>query len=267
MRGVAALLAAGATWVAVSGATPSIDLRGRIPDPAVIGGSIVSACLAGVGVLVVTGIPALAIAVGCLAALVPGARAARRASRARWERIRQWPDILAHVRNGLGSGSSITDTLIESFERAGGPFEVMAEDVRREAAFGGGLGAAVTAIRSSGVDPTTERVLVTLATASETGGRRVGQIVGTLSRSVADDIRLREAHDAALTEQRMTVGVALVAPWVMLMLAVVTNPQAGSAFARPSGAIVIGIGTAATVVGWTLARRAARLSEPPDVFR
>ena len=70
-----------------------------------------------------------------------------------------------------------------------------------------------------------------------------------------------------MTEQRLTAAVALIAPWALLVLTVSTNPQAAHAFRTPTGAIVIGVGMAATGIGYVLARRSAELSKAPRVFQ
>lgn len=267
MRGVAALAAAGATWIAVSGAIPKVaGPRLRLNGAAVARSALAGILVAGATMLG-TAMPGLAMGVGVLATVVPLARDARRAADEDWNRLREWPDILAFVRAGLASGLSVTDALLEALERASGSYAEIADLLRREALFGSGLDGAIGRIPSDRLDSTSHRILMTLATAARSGGPRVGEIVGTLARSVADDIRLREAHHAALSEQRTTIAVALVAPWAMLVLAVVTNPQARSAFSSPSGTAVIAVGLAATLLGWLLAARAARLSAPPEVFR
>lgn len=264
MRGMAALLAIGAVWIGVSGVVPRTRVRIRF-DGLTLLRAFVS--MAGVAVIVAaaTGVPAVAMAAGMVAAIVPIDRSLRRASEATWRRLRQWPDILARARSALASGVSVTDGLLDALEGAGEEYEALADGLRRSAVFGDGI-AGVVADPSVPTDATTKRILVTLSLAANSGGQRVGEVVGTLSRSIADDIRLREAHRAALTEQRMTVGVALFAPWVMLLLAVTTNPQAAEAFGSAGGTIVIAIGAAATILGWALANRTARISQPPEVF-
>lgn len=267
MRGVAVLLAASATWIAVSGTAPGFRPPALRVSPAAATAMVLTSCGTTGIAYAGTGILPLAVALGLLAGSVPILRATARAEAAAWDAVRAWPDILAQVRNGLAAGMPVTDALVEALARRGGAHAEVADLIRREAMFGGGLTAGVDMLRVGGLHPTSERVLVTLASASRSGGHLVGQIVGTLTRSVADDIRLREAHRAALTEQRMTIAVALIAPWLMLVLAVVTNPQAADAFGTTSGTIVIAVGAAATAIGGILARRAARLSAPPAVFR
>jgi tight adherence protein B len=70
-----------------------------------------------------------------------------------------------------------------------------------------------------------------------------------------------------MTEQRVTAGVALGAPWIILALSIATNPQAALAYATAQGAVVVGIGLVFTVTGWILSVRIASLSETPRMFK
>jgi tight adherence protein B len=271
VRGLAVLLAGGAAWTIATGSFPlarpgrAMTLR-PLPVSAVLL-SVAAAALGAFSAFVLSGIAAVGLAGGVMASIAPMSWIRRRAASAEMARLEMWPDILTQVRATLASGSTLADALIDALDRSGGEFTNMASVMRSEAAFGGGFGAAVTRLLADGPDATSRRVLVTLSAASETGGGRVAEIVAVLARSVADELRLRRAHDAALTEQRLTVSVALVAPWAMLVLAIATNPQAEEAFSTPTGAVVVMIGVVTTVSGWALSTRAARLSRPPAVFR
>ncbi len=121
--------------------------------------------------------------------------------------------------------------------------------------------------RQTWSDPLADRVLTTLEVAQSAGGSQVSVLLAALASSLGDELRLRRAHDAALTEQRLTAGIALLAPWVILLLSNATNPAAAEAFATPTGNLIVAGGLAATVVGYLLARRTARFSRPPRMFR
>ena len=95
----------------------------------------------------------------------------------------------------------------------------------------------------------------------------MGAVVVSLGASISDEIRLRRAHTAALTEQRMTAAVALAAPWILLTLTISTNPQAASAYRTATGTTVIIAGFVLTTLGFVAARRSARLSQAPRVMR
>jgi Flp pilus assembly protein TadB len=220
------------------------------------------AIASGVGLVgVLVGLPwpsLLAVAVGVVAvpAVVRRTRHSRTARAAR----DQWPDFLAHVRSRIGSGEPLPDAVRAAARSLGGPF------LDLDRAWGGSFLTELDAVRLAWADPVTDRVLMTMKVAAATGGAHVDAVLSALTASLSDEMRIRAAHEAALTQQRLTAGVALVSPWAILALSLATNPQAGSEFATATGrAIVIG-GGVATVGGYLLARRAARLSAPPRIF-
>jgi tight adherence protein B len=267
MRGLAVIAAASAGWVVVVGIDRPLRFSMPAIDAKAVGLSgLVAAVVMGVAYALLD-VAAAAIAMGLILGMVPLAVARRRRRDAETARRDRWPDVLMQVRSSVSAGSTLGDAIISAFSAGGGPFPDMAEIVRREVVFGGGLTAAMFKIRAAENDPTTDRILVALAAAGTSGGARVGEMISVLARSVADEIRLRKAHDAALTEQRLTVNVALFAPWVLLGLSIATNPQAQEAFSSPGGGAVIAIGFAATVFGWLLAMRTSRLKEPSRIFR
>ena len=125
---------------------------------------------------------------------------------------------------------------------------------------------ALEAERSRIGDPIADRVITSLVFAAQAGGGRVSDILGLLGQSVSDELRLRRAHDAALTQQRLTAAVALAAPWGLLLLTVATNPQAAEAYGTSEGARVVLIGLALTLSGFWAALRSARLSKPARIL-
>jgi Flp pilus assembly protein TadB len=92
-------------------------------------------------------------------------------------------------------------------------------------------------------------------------------VISSLGSSIADELRFRRAHTAALTEQRMTAAVALTAPWALLALTIATNPQAAAAYRTATGSAIIAIGFVLTALGFLAAHRSARLSQAPRVMQ
>lgn len=267
MRGVAVLCAAAASWVLVTGVLPRTTLKApRVPlrYAAIAGAAMV---VGGIVAFAALGVPVVAAAIALLAAMIPITIGQQR-ERAHHAVVRDaWPDVLSYTRTSISAGATLEDAFLTALQRNDAIDEEYVEIVRREVGFGGGFGAALDTIGNMHADPTTDRIAISLSAASGSGGSRVGEVVGVLAQSVADEIRLRKAHDAALTEQRWTVNVALIAPWALLALSVATNPQATVAYTTSQGVVVVGIGLLCTVSGWLLARRAARLSAAPRVFR
>lgn len=266
MRGLAALAAAGAVWVLIVGDLPGNGwrlprIRLRVLAIAAIAGSAGAAIALGV-----LGTAAPAVAIGVLCSAVPARLEQSRIAKRRSAQTDSWPDFLAHVRSSVAAGATLPDSFIDASERIGDDFRRYGNRVQHEVMYGAGFDVALTALRSELEDPVADRILATFMIAQKSGGHRVGDVLTTLGASVADEIRLRKAHDAAMTEQRWTATAALIAPWVLLSLSIATNPQAAIAFDAPQGVIVVAGGLAATGLGWLLAMRASKLSAPPRLF-
>lgn len=266
MRGLTVLAASGAVWVLVVGNLPIPAWRLPTIRPRVVAGALAAGVI-GAGVAFgFLGTLAPAAAIGVLCSAVPARFEQSRIEKVRRDRTNRWPDFIAHVRSSVASGTTLPDAFIDGSDRIGGDFSAYGGSVRHEIMYGAGFDAALTRLRSDLEDPVADRVLATLMIAQKTGGHRVGDVLAALGVSVADEIRLRRAHDAALTEQRWTATVALVAPWVLLSLSIATNPQAAEAFDTVEGMVVVGGGLIATGLGWLLAMRASMLSSPPRLF-
>lgn len=200
------------------------------------------------------------LAAGVGGALVPGVWRHRARERESRREAARWPDFLAAVRSRLATGAAIPSAVADAARHVGGRFADLATPP------GIPFSAAIAMARRRWGDPLADRVLTTLELANAVGGSQVGAVLGALASSVSEDLRLRRAHDAALTEQRLTAGVALCAPWVILAISVATNPASAQAFATPTGNLIVTAGVIATGLGYALARRSARLSRPPRLF-
>lgn len=235
-----------------------VSFRPRLPLGLGTGAAV------GIGVAALAasmGLPDMvAIAAGVLAAPLP---ASARQSARRREQMREaarWPDFLAAVRARIATGASLPEATRAAARHMGGHFT----DLDR--GLGEHFSATLARVRAEWADPLADRVLTTLSIAAAVGGRHVDSVLAALAVSVGDELRLRRAHDAALTQQRLTAGVALVAPWAMLGLSIATNPTAADSYSTPTGMWIVLGGLAATVTGYLLARRSARLSESPRLF-
>lgn len=260
MRSVAALAATLAVITAL-GVRPiplEVRLRPRLSPGTVIG------LVSGLSVWALTrsldAPPAVAVAAGVLTAPVP--MSLRRASvrRTAMRESSRWPDFIAAIRSRIATGASLSEATRAAARHLGGRF------IDLDRGPGEPFSTSLRRVRTDWADPLTDRVLTTLEIAAEVGGRHVDTVLAVLATSVGDELRLRRAHHAALTQQRLTAAVALVAPWAMLALSIATNPTAAESYSSRTGTLIVLGGLMATVTGFLLARRAAELSEPPRVF-
>lgn len=267
MRGTAVLLAAAAAAV-LSGFPLPHPRRSSLPRvrPALAAAGLAAGGAAGLVAVALGGNLAAAGALAAMGAAAPALAAAARARRAVEQAATRWPDFLAALRGRLSAGEALPDATAAASAASGERLGGLARRLGEGRAAGRPFTATLAEVREEWADPLADRVLTTLAAASGIGGERVGAVLSGLAGSVADELRLRRAHQAALTEQRLTAGVALGAPWALLLLTTATNPQAAAAYSTRTGTMVVLIGLAATSAGFWLSRRAARLSHMPRVF-
>ena len=266
MRGLAALTAAAAAWALAGLPLPAGPRRLSLPRPAVLVLAVLSGAVASLVAIALGGNTAMAAAVGGMGLAAPPLVAAARHRRAAEEAAGRWPDFLAALRGRLSAGEALPEATAVAAAGAGDRLAGLSRRLAEGRAAGRPFAVTLADVRAEWADPLADRVLTTLAAAAGIGGERVGAVLSSLASSVADELRLRRAHQAALTEQRLTAGVALGAPWALLLLTTATNPQATAAYSTRTGTMVVLIGLAATTVGFWLSRRAARLSRMPRVF-
>ena len=253
MRLIFATAAGLGVWALVGGArTVSLPRPPRWWMASAIAGLLLGA-RAGISLAASLGIAAMPIVI-----VEARRRSARRRATARISS--RWPDFLAVVRGRIATGEPLPDAVRVAARSIGGQFS------RLDRSWGGSFEDGLKEVQAEWEEPLADRVLTTIRVATETGGAHVDSVLSSLAFSLADEIRVRRAHEAAVAQQQMTAGVALVAPWLILALSVGTNPQASLEFSTSTGHFVLTVGAFATGVGYWLARRAARLSEPPRVF-
>lgn len=268
MRGVAAILAATGLWIAVTRRVPGVTVPSvTFPRGWVLSASVGTGVVTFIGTVGLFAVPAAGAALGVLAAAVPVAVWSGRTRRERNQLADAWPDFLARLRGSIAAGKPLPEAFVNAGGECPAPLLDAMAAVSDSTVYGEGFIAALDGLRHDLGDPMADRILMTITAAHRSGGHRVGAVLAALSTSVADELRLRKAHHAALTEQRLTAAVALAAPWGLLALTIATNPQAAATYRTGAGAAIVGGGLLATVIGYLAARRIARLSKPPRVFR
>ena len=266
MRGLAVLTAGAAAWVLAGLPLPAAPRCPSLPRPTVLALALLAGAAGSLVAIALGGNAAMAAAVGAMGLAAPPLAAAARQRRAVEEAAGRWPDVLAALRGRLSAGEALPEATAVAAAGAGDLLAGLGRRLAEGRAAGRPFADTLASVRAEWADPLADRVLTALGAAAGIGGERVGAVLAGLASSVADELRLRRAHHAALTEQRLTAGVALGAPWALLLLSTATNPQAAAAYSTRTGTMVVLAGLAATTAGFWLSRRAARLSRMPRVF-
>ncbi len=261
------ILAASAGWILSGAPVPGNLPRLRLPTIPSIGFALLTGAFAAVLTLLLTDVAVVVVAVALMATSLPLGLETIRLRRKRQQVIESWPDFLAGLRGFLAAGRSLPEAFSEAGSRAGGELGDLSREVRRRTSQGAAFDQALEHIRDTLADPTSDRAITLIGVAHRSGGSRVATVLADAGASIADEVRLRKAHEASLTQQRLTALVALVAPWVLLVLTVATNEAAAAAYRTTTGRSIVWFGLAATALGYLGARSAARLSEPRRIFQ
>lgn len=207
-----------------------------------------------------SGSPVIALA-GALAAPVALLSWLRGRARRRRRRLSEaWPDALAALIASVRAGVSLPEACLALATR--GPaelapgFNAFAATYRATGSFR----TALERLRAVLADPVGDRVVLALKVASDVGGTELVRLLRTLGDLVREDLRVRKEIEARWSWTVTAARVAAAAPWVVLVI-MATRPEAARAYSSPSGALLIGLGGAATLIGYRLMLRAARLPE------
>lgn len=238
----------------------SVSARGLVATSLALGGVV---CLV---VVVMTGVPAIALCFAAMAVWSPIALVRIRARRRRAVLRELWPDAVDNLTSAVRAGLSLPEALSQLSVR--GPdelrpaFTTFAEDYRATGRFGDCL----DRLKDRLADPTADRLIEALRLAREVGGSDLGRLLRTLAGFLREDARTRGELE---TRQGWTVNgarLAVAAPWIVLGM-MSTRQQAVEAYDKPAGALVLLAGGACSVLAYRTMLRIGRLPEEQRVLR
>lgn len=228
--------------------------------------------LAFVALVVVCGIACAAIALalsGVIALGVLGAVAGcwlpvvairMRASKRREAHRGAWPDavdhLIASVRSGLGLPDAVAQLATNGPESLREDF---AQFVRRYRATGS-FATAVDDVKERLADPIGDRLLETLRMARDVGGTQLVPVLRAFSEHLREAQAVRHEAEARQGWVVNAARLGAVAPWLVLLL-LVSRPEAAAAYNTTVGFVVILIGLGITVLAYRLMIALGRIPE------
>ena len=233
---------------------------GRVLVASIAIGLVTALFVAGLTSSLVVSFPFL-VGAACLPVTVLRARRNRRRSRFR----EAWPDAVAGLVSGVRAGISLPESCAALAER--GPSELRPSFAAIASSYPatGSFESALQGLRLKLSDPVADRVVAALTLAHQVGGTDLVRVLRTLGDFVAEDLRTRKEIAARWSWTITAARVAAAAPWIVLLL-MSTKPEAAAAYNSSSGMVVIAVGAAATLVGYRLMLRAARLPEERRLY-
>lgn len=247
------------------------DLLAQAGAPGVTPAALLTLCVATaavVGLLVaaLTRTPAIATCFGAMAGWAPLALVRARARTRRSALRGLWPDVVDHLASGIRAGLSLPEALAQVGER--GPVELrpaflaFAEDHRVSGRFDESL----DALKARLADPVADRIVEALRLTREVGGSDLGRLLRTLGGFLRTDLRTRGELEARQSWTVNAARLAVAAPWIVLAL-LASRPEATAAFRTGSGAIVLAVGAASSLLAYRLMVAIGRLPDERRVLR
>jgi tight adherence protein B len=207
-----------------------------------------------------TGSLVIALSVASLSAWSPIAYARSRRCRRRDAARDAWPDaivgLIASVRSGMSLSEACASLADKGPERLSPGFEAFRRTYRARGSFV----AAISDLKKVLADPIADRVCASLLIAHEVGGSDLVRTLRALGDFVRDDLRIRREIQARWSWTVTAARVAAAAPWLVLVM-MSSRPEAARAYNSSSGVLVVLGGALATLLGYRLMLRAARLPD------
>jgi tight adherence protein B len=213
-----------------------------------------------------TGVVSVAACFGAIAGYLPWWLVRTRARRRRTSVRDAWPDAVDNLASGVRAGLALPEALSQLGTR--GPeelkaaFAAFALDYRSTGRFPDCL----DRLKDRLGDPVGDRLVESLRLAREVGGSDLGTLLRTLSAFLREDARTRAELE---TRQSWTVNaarLAVAAPWLVLAM-LCTRPESIQAYRSATGAGLLVVGGALTVVAYRVMVAVGRLPEDERVLR
>ena len=203
-------------------------------------------------------VPAIILATAASIAPIAMLRSKRASRREAFRE--QWPDAIATLIAGVRAGISLPEVCCSLSQR--GPVDLRPGFSRLAATYRstGSFQAGLATLRDTMGDPVADRICVALGVAHDVGGNDLVRVLRTLGEFVRDDLRVRKEIRARWSWTVSAARVAAASPWVVLLI-MSLRPEAAAAYRTGSGSMVILGGLIATVAGYRLMLRAARLPD------
>lgn len=234
----------------------------RIGIRAIARGAIV-ATGAGVVTQLLMGIPMLSAITALASIWVPKAFLRQRVALAHRRRADAWPDAIDHLVSALRAGVAMPSALESLVTSAPEVLRPALAALSARISTGMPTAKAIAEWREEVADPVVDRITMTISVALDVGGRSLPSVLASLANYLRVDGRTRAE---LLARQAWTVHaarLAVVAPWLML---VILGSRAQEAYRTPTGAVILIIGAAACVLGYIWMSSVSRLPRETRLF-
>jgi tight adherence protein B len=175
------------------------------------------------------------------------------------------PEIIDHIISGTQSGLSLSESLSSLNQR--GPeisreiFGNFEESLREGQRFEEAVGEVQKQFSLRSADQLFEALLF----ARVLGGSELVNLLRELGNFTREDLALRREIEAKQGWIRNSAHLSASAPWLLLLL-LSMQPATASAYATPSGILVLSLGMILTAIAYLWMGYLGRIPQPPRIF-
>lgn len=232
------------------------DLLARAGVEGVSQAQVIAMCsvafvLATVALTGASGVPAIGVIFGLMAAALPISVLRGRALRRVREHAALWPDAVDNLSSAVRAGLSLPEALMQLGERGPeglrAPFRQFGRDYQATGRFHDSL----DLLKARLADPVGDRVIEALRIAREVGGGDLGRMLRSLSGFLRDDLRTRGELESRQSWTVNGARLAAGAPWAVLLL-MCLQQDVVQRFATTAGFVVLASGAVLCVVAYRL---------------
>jgi tight adherence protein B len=204
------------------------------------------------GTLVVSALPALALAA------TPYAYWSAQRRKQAAARSAAWPDALRYLVGVLGAGVATLHDALEELAISGP--EPLRPPISRYVRMSARVGdrQALEAVRADLADPISDPVLLAFEGAVEEGTETVLRVLADLSAQITSDLQLAEKIRTLQTQSRAATWGCFALPYVVLLFLCASNSAYRAFFATPFGLGLVLVGASLSLVGLLACRRLLR---------
>lgn len=206
----------------------------------------------------VSGVAAIGVVFGLMAAGAPIGVLRGRAERRLREHTALWPDAVDNLASAVRAGLSLPEALIQLGERGPEALRDAFVQFGRDYQATGRFHESLDLLKERLADPVGDRVVEALRIAREVGGGDLGRVLRSLSGFLRDDLRTRGELESRQSWTVNGARLAVAAPWLVLLMMCMQSDVIDR-FATGAGLVVLVVGATLCAVAYRLMMWIGRL--------
>lgn len=183
----------------------------------------------------------------------------------KWELMEAIPEIIDHIISGVQSGLSLTESLGSLAKRGPALTRQFFQEFQQAVNGGVRFDKAVEELQEKFALRTSDQLFEALLFARVLGGSELINLLRQLGDFTRGDLSLRKEIEAKQGWIRNSAHLSAAAPWLLLLL-LSMQPTTATAFATPTGLLVLISGMIFTVTAYLWMGYLGKLPEPPRIF-